>query len=394
MANKRSNGEGSAGWVTQNGIKYWRITLTTGYDPLTGNQIRKKIYGKTQKEAKDKLKSFLENSVSASDTTTLGNFYRDWAWNVRKQELKPSSFEKLEGIYRNYIKPNKGLNNIKLIDLDTLKLQKINNELLKEHTVSQVKTLNGYLKSCYKYAIATNKVRHNPLEGITYPKNHDVEEDKENYITESEQKLLVDALQGNSQEAIILLGLMCGLRLGEAMALQPKDLNYDIGVININKSVKYVWTGEHNPKTHKKIYEYRLSTTKTKKGVRDVPLPNKIIPLLKSLIHQNEENKKLYGELYFKGDLIFCNENGEYIDNKLPNRHLKTALKKAKIETDIHYHSLRHIFITNCVSRDVGLKTIMDWAGHSDTKTTMLIYAEVNREKNMKEYTKMNNLFD
>lgn len=41
MAN-RSSGEGSAGWVIQNGKKYWRITLTTGYDPLTGKQKRKK----------------------------------------------------------------------------------------------------------------------------------------------------------------------------------------------------------------------------------------------------------------------------------------------------------------------------------------------------------------
>lgn len=43
MANKRFNGEGSAGWVTQNGLKYWRITITTGSDPLTGNQTRKNI---------------------------------------------------------------------------------------------------------------------------------------------------------------------------------------------------------------------------------------------------------------------------------------------------------------------------------------------------------------
>lgn len=53
---KRSNGEGSAGWVTKNGQKYWRIIVSTGYDPLTGKQKRKDIYGKTQKEAKGKLK--------------------------------------------------------------------------------------------------------------------------------------------------------------------------------------------------------------------------------------------------------------------------------------------------------------------------------------------------
>ena len=38
---KRTNGEGSAKWITKNCQKYWRITVTSGFDPLTGNQKRK-----------------------------------------------------------------------------------------------------------------------------------------------------------------------------------------------------------------------------------------------------------------------------------------------------------------------------------------------------------------
>ena len=125
-----------------------------------------------------------------------------------------------------------------------------------------------------------------------------------------------------------------------------------------------------------------------------MPLPSLLIPILKSIIITNKENKLKYGELYFSDELLFCTDIGYYIDNKKPNRHLKSALKRAKIEADIHYHSLRHIFITNCISKDIGLKTIMDWVGHTDTKTTMLIYAEINKEKNMKEYDKINTMFD
>ena len=110
---KRSNGEGSAGWVTINGQKYWRITLTVGYDPVTGKQKRKKIYGKTQKEAKEKLKDFQDKYVNNSDTSTLGNFMYNWLWNVKKPALKPSTFERWEG-----------LNNKKIADLDTMYLQK------------------------------------------------------------------------------------------------------------------------------------------------------------------------------------------------------------------------------------------------------------------------------
>lgn len=392
MAN-RSSGEGSSRWLTRNGKKYWCITITFGYDPLTGAQLRKAFYGKTQKEAKDKLKEYQENHVSNGDGSTLGSFYYDWLWNIKKQELKASTFDKWEGIYRNYIKPNKGLKDKKLVDIDTLYLQKITNKLLENHTVSQIKTLNSCLGNCFKYAIAINKLRYSPIEGISYPKNHDVIEEKENYITEEEQKALIKALQGDSLEGIVLIGLMCGLRLGEAMALQNKDIDFENRIININKSVKYVWTGEYDKKK-KKIYENRVTIPKTKKSIREVPLPMLLVPILKNVIRTNKENRLKYGELYFNNDLIFCKDTGFYIDNKQPNRHLKAALKRAEIETDIHYHSLRHIFITNCISKDIGLKTIMDWVGHSDMKTTMLIYAEINKDKNMKEYDKINSMFD
>ncbi|MBC8059305.1 MAG: site-specific integrase [Clostridiaceae bacterium] len=402
MGNKRSNGEGSAKWITKNGIKYWSITITTGNDPLTGNQLRKDIYGKTQKEAKDKLKAYQENYVKNNDNSILGDLYYEWLWNTKKQQLKQSSFEKWEGIYRNYIKSNKGLNNKKLIDIDTLQLQKITNQLLKDHTVSQIRTMNNCLSTFFKYAISINKLKHNPMEGITYPKNHEVPEEKINYITEKEQKVLTHALRGDELEGIVLIALMCGLRLGEAMALQNKDIDFDNRIININKSVKYVWTGKFkvttnkktNVKTNKKTYEYKLTIPKTKKSVREVPFPKMLIPILKKLIIQNKENKLLYGELYFDNEIIFCRNNGEYIDSKQPNRHLKIALKRAGIKTDIHYHSLRHIFITNCVYRDIGIKTIMNWVGHTDTKTTYLIYAEVNKDKDMKEYAKINAMFE
>lgn len=243
---KRSNGEGSSGWVTKNGQKYWRIIITTGYDPLTGKQNRKDIYGKTQKEAKVKLKDYEDNFANRSDNSTLGSFYYDWLWNIKRPSLKDSTFEKWEGIYRNYIKTNKGLNDAKLADMDTLTLQKITTALLKKHTVSQIKTMNSCLGNCFKYAKSINKIKFNPVEGLVYPKNHDVLENKENYISEDDQKRLIEALDSNELEGIILMGLMCGVRLGEAMALQVNDIDFNRMNIKISKSVKYVWTGERD----------------------------------------------------------------------------------------------------------------------------------------------------
>lgn len=390
---KRANGEGSSGWVTKNGKKYWGITISVGYDPLSGNIKRKYIYGKTQKEAKEKVKKYEEKFASNIDNSRIGDFFYEWLWNIKRPSLKDSTFEKWEGIYRNYIKVNKGLNNAKLSDVDTMYMQKITTALLKKHTMSQVKHLNSCLTNCFRYAKSINKIKYNPMEGIVYPKNHDIIEEKENYISEEEQKRLITALEGDKLQGIILIGLMCGVRLGEAMALQVNDIDFNSMNIKIKKSVKYVWTGERD-KAGKKIYENKVTIPKTKSSIREVPLPAMLKPILKDLIKENMKNRLKYGELYYDNNLIFCKENGDYLDNKKPNRHLKMALKRAEVESDIHYHSLRHIFITNCLSKDINPRTVMDWVGHTDIKMTMLVYAEINKEKNKKEYEKINCMFD
>ena len=96
--------------------------------------------------------------------------------------------------------------------------------------------------------------------------------------------LEVDDLEG------ILMGLMCGLRLGEAMALEVKDIDFNHMNIKIKKSVKYVWTGERY-KAGKKIYENRVTIPKTRTSIREVPLPYMIKPIIKTLIKRNMENK-------------------------------------------------------------------------------------------------------
>lgn len=95
--------------------------------------------------------------------------------------------------------------------------------------------MNSCLGNCFKYAKSINKIKYNPVEGIVYPKNHDVMEEKENYISEDDQKNLLKALENDDLEGIILMGLMCGLRLGEAMALQVKDIDFNHMNIDVKK---------------------------------------------------------------------------------------------------------------------------------------------------------------
>ena len=45
-------------------------------------------------------------------------------------------------------------------------------------------------------------------------------------------------------------------------------------------------------------------------------------------------------------------------------------------------------------SKDINTGTVMDWVGHTYIKMTMLVYAEINKDKTKKEYEKINCIFD
>ena len=69
MAKKRANGEGN---IRKRKDGRWEGRYTAGYDPETGKAIYKNVLGRTQAEAKAKLKAAIEEAKSL-DVTRRGS---------------------------------------------------------------------------------------------------------------------------------------------------------------------------------------------------------------------------------------------------------------------------------------------------------------------------------
>ncbi|HFD2031396.1 TPA: tyrosine-type recombinase/integrase [Clostridium perfringens] len=113
---KKANGEGSI-HRRENGT--WRGLITIGYNENVSLK-RKSFSGKTKLEVVKKIEEFrtLNNKglIPSDDKITLSNWFYNWLFNYRIHDLKPSSFERYEGLYRNYIQYST-LGKIKLVDL-------------------------------------------------------------------------------------------------------------------------------------------------------------------------------------------------------------------------------------------------------------------------------------
>lgn len=392
MANKRANGEGSINKYIVKGVqKGWRASILVGKDE-SGKNIRKQFYGKTQKEVKQKLEEFKGQinlgALPTDDKLTLEQWYYTWLFDYRKKDLKPKSFEKYEGIYRNYIKDT-SLGKIKLKDLRATHLQQYYNKLLDidKKAVSTIKGLNTRLKPCLSEAEKQGYIQKNYCKMVTLPKENKVKEIK--VLTPEQQQSFIAAINGHELEMLFLVALSTGLRLGEILGLKWCDIDFNSGNLTVNRTLQRVTEISRDGNRESKVIE---QLPKTKNSIRTVPIPKNILSKLKDHKLEQSKNRLKLGELYFNNDYVFCNNLGYPIDDKRPARNLKSILTKINIDP-IKFHGLRHTYATRLFEANVPPKTVQVLMGHYDISITLDIYTHVMEDTKLEAVDKLNDIF-
>ncbi len=108
-------------------------------------------------------------------------------------------------------------------------------------------------------------------------------------------------------------------------------------------------------------------TPKSRRGSRSVPLADRVAGELERHFQRSP----------FQGDddLVFPHPHtGNVLDHSDLGRRYKKALRKAKVR-EVRFNDLRHTFGTRVAASGVPVRTLQEWMGHRDFKTT-LIYAD------------------
>lgn len=156
---------------------------------------------------------------------------------------------------------------------------------------------------------------------------------------------------GPTDRAIYLTAAMTGLRQGELLGLRWRDVDWTSGRIRVRQNyVRGHW-----------------GTPKSRRGSRSVPMAHRIAA----------ELERHFQRSLFQGDddLVFAHPHtGEVLDHSDLARRYKKALRAAQLR-DVRFNDLRHTFGTRMAAAGVPLRTLQEWMGHRDFKTT-LIYAD------------------
>lgn len=379
-----------------NGSKYFRVTATIGRDS-EGKLIRKQFYGISQKDAeakKDEYLNGLKNGLNINfKKASLGELMHSWLFEVVRvsNKIKPSSFERYEGIFRNYI-TNSTIYGIKISVLKSIQLQRYYNKLHDTGKSSNViKNLNKLLKTFFNYCVDEGYIIKNPCIGkkIVIPGKVEKKEEDLKIFTDREIKVLNKALKDHRHRALILLALGTGLREGELLGLKWTDIDLENKELRVERSVKQVYIIAADETKEFKTIE---QTPKSKSSIRTVSIPSTLIPILEQHAEIQEQEKLKAGNSYEKNNYVFSTESGKVINARNLTRSYERLLKKAKIPYR-KFHSLRHTYATKLFERKEDLKTVQILLGHSDVSITSNIYTHVMPKNKINAAEKLNDLF-
>ena len=158
-------------------------------------------------------------------------------------------------------------------------------------------------------------------------------------LSKAEVKAIFEATQNLKHKTLLSLVYSAGLRIGEALHLTPKDIDFERGLIHI----------------------------KAAKGRKDryTLLSINLIPILNSYInHYNPKNNLFEGRM------------GKPYTQVSARQVLKKSLLNAGIKKYATLHTLRHSFATHLLESGTDIRYIQELLGHSSPKTTM-IYTHV-----------------
>lgn len=195
--------------------------------------------------------------------------------------------------------------------------------------------------------------------------------DKKEALTISEQKMFLEGATGQSYENQYRFVLQTGLRTGELVALQWRNVDFKKKTLTIDRSMEYRYT----------VGEWRIGEPKSKSGYRTIPLTEEAIRILKD---QKEKNKKIKVIPMEFAEYIFLCRKGTPIKNSTYDTSLFKICDKVGMKR-FSMHVLRHTFATRCIEAGMKPKTLQMLLGHSNIGITMNLYVHTTEEEKQKE---------
>lgn len=387
-----------AGSIEKRGENTYRLIVSGGYGPGGKRvQYKKTVHCNSDYKANKELAKFVakveSNNFIAPTKLTFKAFSDKWLEDYAIPKLAPKTTYEYTKLLTSRILPAIGhmkLNKIKPVHIlefysnlqedgmrnDKEKSIKENKKRLSNNTIVHYHRL---LHLMFQTAVKWQLIDLNPISSVEPPK---VEKLEAGYYDENEVKELIMALKCEDlkYKAAILLTLSTGVRLGELAGLTWEHID------TANNSIEIVQSSQYIP--DKGIFK---KCPKNKTSIREVAIPPEVSHLLNEYkIEQNKEQLKC-GDKWHDTGYLFTQWNGLPMYPYTISKWFSKFLKRNNLR-HITFHQLRHTSATLLINAGENIEEVSKRLGHSNTSTTLNIYAHALKSADKDAAEKMSNI--
>ncbi|KJY38124.1 tyrosine-type recombinase/integrase [Streptomyces sp. NRRL S-495] len=376
MATRQPNGASSI-YQDKEGKWHGRVTVGVKDD---GTPDRRHVRGKTRAEVTKKVRELERkrddgNVQKAGKKWTVAAWLTHWVENIAALHVRPNTLAGYRVAVNVHLIPGVGAHRLEKLEPEHLErlYKKMQEGGSKPATAHQA---HRTIRTALNQAIRRGHLTRNVASLAVAPKVE--EEEVEPYEVEEVQALLLESGKNrNSGRWAIALAL--GLRQGEALGLQWRDIDLERGSLRVRQArqrPKY----RHGCTTpcgrkHAGRCPERVQTnadaalTKSRAGKRLIGLPDQLVKLLR--LHKEEQDRERLAarQEWVEGGWVFASETGHPLIPRTDWDRWKELLAAAGIR-DGRLHDARHTAGTILLLLGVPERIVMDIMGWSSTAMT------------------------
>lgn len=328
-----------------------------------------------QEKINKKIKTNNAKSVTFGEIYNL--FYRQWEKTVKESTKHTYLF--VDNIIKKEIN-----NDILLVNIDRRFIQEKLDKILEEKSYQTATRVRIRLKNIFEYALNYSYIDNNEVNFTNVPKPpetiEELEQKREKFLTMEEIKKLIDSLNSKVYNQkygdMVLVLALTGMRYGELVALQLKNIDFQNKKIEIAGNFDSI----HKIKT----------IPKTKKSIRNIKVSEAALEAIKrQIIRLTERFQPLTDD-----DYIFC---FDVWNSPITLPTFSQIIKKygaiAGIEKNLSSHVFRHSHISYLAEAGLPIKSIMDRVGHANAKMTLEIYSHTTKDMEDRLVKTLDNIF-
>lgn len=254
-------------------------------------------------------------------------------------------------------------------------------EMTKTLVPATIHTRFIIVQSVLRGAVSDKRIAENPAEGVTLPKKPKQKDTMKIPTAEQVGKIIANADQRNRKstrvgyEAYVALCAFAGLRKGEALGIQVRDIDFAERTLRVDRQIQ---------RAQKKDIEQPKKNTvlvKSHKGIlvkvcppkydsyRTIAIPDELIEIL--LAHIALHTPEGAADRWLFTD----EEDLPHNDNSL-NWKWRGACNAAGV-TGFGLHDLRHFYASGLIHAGCDVVTVQNALGHASATTTLNTYAHL-----------------